>query len=62
MKEIIIEIDTQGNTVVTTKGYRGKSCKDATKQLEAALGEVTQDAVTADILLTETHEHNRAKH
>lgn len=38
MKEIIVDIDEQGNTTVTTNGFQGADCLKETAALEAALG------------------------
>ena len=43
MPRITITISPTGQTTVATSGYRGKSCKDATRQLEQALGTVESD-------------------
>ena len=48
-QEITIEIDEQGDVKVATKGFKGKSCKDATKQLEEALGHVASDKPTEEM-------------
>lgn len=63
-REITIDIDTAGAVKVATKGYRGKACKDATKELEKKLGEVTLDIDTDEAKQIETkqNECNRAKH
>jgi len=38
MKTITITIDTDGSTAIDTTGFKGSSCKDATKEIERALG------------------------
>ena len=38
MKTIKITIETDGKTNIETAGFTGKSCKDATAELERALG------------------------
>jgi len=43
MKKIEVIVTPQGETTVTTVGFTGKSCQDATKQLEQALGIVQSD-------------------
>lgn len=43
MKKIEVIITPQGETTVTTVGFKGKSCQDATKQLEQALGIVQSE-------------------
>ena len=52
LKEIIIEVARDGQTQITTKGFKGKACKDATAALEKALGAVKSDTPTR-----EYHEH-----
>lgn len=42
-QKIIIDIDPLGNTSVETTGFTGKSCADATRELERALGRVDRD-------------------
>ena len=42
-QEIIVTINPDGSTSVETKGYVGKSCKDASKFIEDALGKVESD-------------------
>jgi hypothetical protein len=39
-KEIITRIKPTGEVEIETKGYRGRSCLEATKDLETALGKV----------------------
>ena len=41
MKTIEIVISAKGETTVTTRGFTGQSCRDASKALEAALGQRT---------------------
>lgn len=61
MKEIIIEVAPDGETQITTKGYKGKACKDATAALEKALGTVTSDTPTKEAYETEQlHVRGRA--
>ena len=43
MKKIIVTIAPDGSTKVETKGYVGKACQDATRQIEQALGAVVSD-------------------
>lgn len=46
--QVIIDIDAEGNTTVSVKGVKGKSCTDLTKYIEAALGKVTRDDKTPE--------------
>ena len=42
-KQIIVEVDTDGEVTVDAQGYTGESCREATGFLEKALGRsVTQ--------------------
>lgn len=42
MKEIVLKFDIEtGETKIETFGFKGESCKDATKFLEKTLGEAT---------------------
>ena len=44
--EIIVTI--KGETTVTTKGFTGSSCRDASKFIEQALGQQTSETLTAE--------------
>ncbi len=57
MEEMTINIGPDGEVQITVKGVKGKSCKDVTKQIEAALGKVTKDTPTPDMWQTEV-KHN----
>jgi hypothetical protein len=49
MKEIIIDIPLEGEITITTKGFTGKACKEATASLEKAFGsKVSSDTPTAE--------------
>ena len=43
MKQIVVTIDTDGNSKVEAVGFSGSGCQDATKAIEAALGGVSDD-------------------
>ena len=48
--ELIIEIDKQGNVVVTTKGTQGKECLDLMKFLDKIQGiEVKETVANEDM-------------
>jgi hypothetical protein len=53
MPRITITISPTGQTVVATSGYRGKSCQDATRQLERALGSVASESKTSEFYQTQ---------
>jgi hypothetical protein len=49
MSRIIeIIVSAKGETTVTTKGFTGGSCRDASKALEEALGQRTDEQLTAE--------------
>jgi len=48
MKTISVLIDTDGNVEVETTGFAGAECKQATADLERALGKTTDDRVTPE--------------
>jgi hypothetical protein len=50
MKTIDITIAPDGATEIKTQGFAGRSCQDATRDLEKALGIVTSDTPTAERL------------
>lgn len=47
-KTIEIVVSPQGSTTVTTKGFDGATCREASKFLELALGQVTTERLTAE--------------
>lgn len=47
-QQITVEIDSTGATTVTTTGFAGAACKQATAALEKALGNVTRDERTPE--------------
>lgn len=53
MEEIIIDVAPGGSVTISTKGFKGKSCKEATKNLEKALGTVSSDTPTREMYETE---------
>ena len=61
MKEIIVDIGLDGEVKVETKGYKGKSCTDASKFIEEALGTVTSNKFTPEYYQKE-QEKNTIKH
>ncbi len=48
MKQIIVIVDTDGNTSVETKGFKGQGCKAASKALVTALGTRQSDKSTPE--------------
>lgn len=53
MLEIIVDIAPDGQAQVTTKGFRGKACLAATKDLEEALGKKLQETATPEMHLAQ---------
>jgi hypothetical protein len=48
LKTIEIVVNAKGETTVTTRGFTGASCRDASKALEAALGQRAGEQLTAE--------------
>ena len=48
MKTIEILVNSKGETTVQTKGFTGSACRDASKALEAALGQRTGEQLTVE--------------
>ena len=48
MKTIEITVSPKGETAVTTKGFTGSSCRDASRFIEQALGQQTSETLTAE--------------
>lgn len=42
MKEMVVDIDKDGNIVIEVNGVKGSECLNVTKELEEKLGEVTK--------------------
>ncbi len=53
MKTIEITVSPKGETAVTTKGFTGSSCRDASKFIEQALGQRTSEKLTAEFHQTQ---------
>lgn len=56
MRTINVTIGPGGEIEIETKGFKGRACIDATKDLLKALGKVTSDTPTREI-----HEAERQK-
>ena len=48
MKTIEIIVSPKGETTVTTKGFAGASCREASKFVEEALGQRSGEMLTAE--------------
>ena len=55
-KTIEIVVTADGQTTVQTRGFAGVSCRDATRQLEQALGKVANERLTPEFYLTQPAE------
>lgn len=49
MKTIEIIVDPAGETTLQTRGYAGSACREASRLLEQALGEVQADTPTPEL-------------
>lgn len=47
-KIIEVVVDPQGRPTITTRGFSGGACRDASKYLEQALGARTAETLTAE--------------
>jgi hypothetical protein len=53
MKTIEIFVSPKGETTVTTRGFTGSSCRDASKFIEQALGQRVGEQLTAEFHQTQ---------
>ena len=61
-KTIEIVVSANGQTTVRANGFAGGSCRDATKCLEQALGNVAADQLTPEFYLTQSaQQQNRTE-
>ena len=47
-KKIEITVSPLGSTTIKTSGFTGMSCKDATRELERALGVASNETLTPE--------------
>jgi len=52
MHKITVKITAEGKTEIAVDGVTGRSCKDITKAIEAALGRVEADTTKPEFHLT----------
>jgi hypothetical protein len=57
-RSIEIVISPKGESTVTTKGFTGSSCRDASRFLEQALGQPVREQLTAEFHQGQTTEQN----
>lgn len=48
MKTIEITVSPNGETIVTTRGFTGASCRDASRFIEQALGRRANETLTGE--------------
>ncbi len=53
-RTIKLVINAKGETAITTKGYAGSSCRDASRFLEQALGQRLSESLTPEFHQAET--------
>ena len=56
MKIIEITVDTKGQSKVETRGFTGDECREASKFIEQALGQRTDEKLTADFYQAQSSE------
>lgn len=54
MKQIIIDIDEQGNVSVEGKGFKGPECRQMTAAIEESLGTVENVTLKPEYRMTPT--------
>ena len=55
MKTIEIVISPTGQSTVTTKGFTGSSCRDASRLIEQALGKKIEEKLTPEFYAITSH-------
>jgi hypothetical protein len=58
MRTIHITVDPQGNVKLQTRGYAGRACLDASRELEQVLGERVSETMTNEYF-QQTEERQR---
>jgi len=53
-KTIEVTVSPKGETSIQTKGFSGESCREATRNLEAALGVRSREQLTSEFHATTT--------
>ena len=48
MRRVEVTVHPKRNVRVETKGFAGASCRDASRALERALGQMTDETLTAE--------------
>ena len=60
-KIIEVTVSPKGETTIQTKGFSGEQCRDATRNLEAALGVRTREQLTGEFHAT-TNTEQQTQH
>ncbi|MGA2620124.1 MAG: DUF2997 domain-containing protein [Thermoguttaceae bacterium] len=60
-KIIEVTITAKGETTVTTKGFTGATCRDASRFIEQALGQRTSEQLTTEFHQATTVEQTRQR-
>ncbi len=61
-KTIEIIVSPKGETTVTTRGFAGSSCRDASKFLEDTLGQRAGETLTGEFHQTEQTQQSQHQH
>jgi len=61
-KTIEIVVSPEGRTRLQTSGFRGSSCRDASRFLEEALGRTAAERLTAEFYQTNPTQQNNQQH
>jgi hypothetical protein len=56
MRIIEITVDTKGQSKVETRGFTGDKCREASKFIEQALGQRTDEKLTAEFYQAQSSE------
>ena len=56
MRIIEITVDSKGQSRVETRGFTGGECREASKFIEQALGQRTDETLTADFYQAQSSE------
>lgn len=59
MKTIEIIVAPDGKTRLETKGFAGQQCRQASRFLEAALGRLTSETLTAEFHETQAQQQHQ---
>jgi hypothetical protein len=57
MPKIIVTVSTTGQTAIKTEGFTGRSCQEASRFIEQALGKRTSEQLTGEFYQQEPTRH-----